>query len=120
MAKIAERRKHSRVNTYLPVRMRLEQNGRYVETLAKNVSVGGLRCVIEGQLGVDDPVTLELPLFKESLPIETPATVAWVQSAVPAVQCVVGLTFSALSPADRQALTHYLERLPAALQCATD
>ena len=104
----------------MPVRMRLEPSGRYVETLAKDVSAGGLRCVIEEQLGEHDPVNLELPLFKESLPIETRAKVAWVQQATPATQCIVGLSFDPLSPADRLALTHYLERLPAVLQRTTD
>ena len=110
-----ERRKFSRVNTYLPVRIRLERNGRYVETLAKNVSVGGLRCVVAGNIAVDDPVALELPLFKEAMPIQTPAKVAWVQSMVPATQCIVGLRFNELSTADREALAYYLEKLPASL-----
>ncbi len=107
----SERRKSQRIITYLPVRLRLQGSGRYLETLTKDVSMGGIRCMVEGQPAVNEPVVMEVPLYKEVLPIQTQARVAWVQSASSKQQSMVGVSFDDLSPADRLALEEYLERL---------
>ena len=110
----SERRKSQRITTYLPVRLRLQGSGRYLETLAKDVSMGGIRCMVEGRPTVNDPVVMEVPLYKEVLPIQTQAHVAWVQSVATSRQSMVGVSFDELSPVDRLALAEYLERLSGA------
>ena len=109
-----ERRKSQRITTYLPVRLRLQGSGRYLETLAKDVGMGGIRCVVEGRPTVNDPVMMELPLYKEVLPIQTQAHVAWVQLVATNRQSMVGVSFDEMSSVDRLALAEYLERLSGA------
>ena len=112
---VLERRKFQRINTYLPVRLRLEESGRYVETLAKDVSLGGLRCVVEGYPAINEPIMMELPLYKEVMPLQVRAKVAWVRSVLPDRQCVAGVRFEELTSTERLALAEYLERLPVPL-----
>lgn len=99
---------------YLPLRLRVERSGRYVETLVKDISMGGLRCLISDYPAVNESVSLELPLYKEVMPLRVNATVAWVHPAGSEHQYLVGLNFRELPPAARHALTDYLERVPAA------
>ena len=115
MVTVDERRKFQRVSTYLPVRLRLQESGRYLETLAKDVSLGGVRCVVEGCPAINESIMMELPLYKEILPLHVRAKVAWVRSVVPDRQCVAGVRFEELTPTERLALAEYLERLPVPL-----
>lgn len=107
-----DRRKSQRITTYLPVRLRLERSGRYLETLAKDVSMGGVRCLVQALPEIDESVMIEVPLYKEVLPIQVQARVAWVRPVTEA-QCMVGVSFDRLTPPDSQALATYLESLSA-------
>src|SRR3989338_1796568 len=108
------RRKFPRVTTYLPVRLRLERSGRHLETLARDVGMGGVRCLVDVCPEINERVTMEVPLYKEVLPIQTHARIAWVQP-VSTTQCVVGVCFDQLAPADSRALASYLDHLTAPL-----
>ena len=110
MTNPADRRQFPRIATYLPVRVRLPRTGRYLQTLTKDVSVGGMRCMVEGQPAINDMVMMELPLYKEVMPLHTRASVAWVRP-ITAGQSVVGVRFGELTAAERAALTAYLEQL---------
>ena len=114
MEQAADRRQYPRITTYLPVRLRLQQSGRYLETLAKDVSLGGVRCVVEGRPDVNEVVVLEVPLYKEVLPIQAQARVAWVRPTTD-TQSIVGIRFEHLSQADSGALSTYLEHRTAPL-----
>ena len=115
MVTVVERRKFQRINTYLPIRLHLQESGRYLETLAKDVSLGGIRCVVEGCPAINEPMMIELPLYKEVIPLQVRAKVAWVRSVVPDRQCVAGVRFEELTSTERLALAEYLERLPMSL-----
>ena len=119
VTKSDERRKFTRVNTYLPVRLRVERSGRYVETLARNVSIGGVRCLVEGRPAVDEFLALELPLYKEVMPIQIQGRVAWVQPLSSPTQSIVGINFDTLTPSESRALADYLSHLPASLAGAS-
>ena len=105
----AERRKHPRITTYLPVRLKLQSSGRYVETLAKDVSLGGVRCIVTGTPEVTELLVLEVPLYKEVLPIQATAKVVWVQPIAETNQALIGIQFEGLTPEDAGVLAAYLE-----------
>ena len=105
-----DRRKSQRITTYLPVRLRLERSGRYLETLAKDVGLGGVRCLVQAAPELNEVVMIEVPLYKEVLPIQVQARVAWVRPVTDA-QSMVGVCFDHLAATDSQALATYLESL---------
>ncbi len=107
-----ERRKAQRMTTYLPVRLRVESSGRYLETLAKDVSLSGMRCVLRDAPSVGEELALEVPLSIATMPVHASARVAWVRQLPETDQALVGLQFHDLLPADTLLLSTYLAHAP--------
>ena len=106
-----ERRYATRHRAYLPLRLRAAGATAAVETLTKDLSIGGLRCVSPEPLPVASDARLELIIAAAQEPLTLQAKVRWFRTLPYADQCELGLEFQDLSPKSARRLSTYLSRL---------
>jgi hypothetical protein len=94
----AERRRFHRVPSVLPLRLFIRGGQHPIETLSKNLSLGGIKCLSPASQPVGTPVTIELGLGPSNDCLSLPATVSWFQTIPQSEQFFLGVTFDALSP----------------------
>ena len=108
---VQERRRSQRVRAYLPVRLHQPGAPQVVETLTKDLSEGGFRCLnstlcpISTELGVD----LVLSTGNEQLSLRGKAV--WFRTIPESEQFDFGIAFVELSPETKRRLSAYLDRL---------
>jgi hypothetical protein len=105
-----ERRISARVPCILPLRFVLAGQSP-VETLTKNVSIGGMKCLSGIKLKPLHPVSLELLLGNGRLPLVAQGMVRWVHEVPDGQQYFVGITFLGLDDDERIRLSRYLDRI---------
>ena len=106
-----ERRSTTRVRAYRPVRVHKPSTPEVIETLTKDLSQGGLRCLSTMLLPVASEVTVELMLGSGGEPISTRARTIWFQTIPQSEQFDIGITFVDLSGYDKRRLSAYLDRI---------
>ena len=106
-----ERRTSPRVRAYLPVRLRTPTALQTVETLTKDLSVGGLRCVSPILCPVSTEVGLELALSSGDEPMAVRGRTAWFRTIPESDQFDFGIVFLELSQQNKGRLSAYIERL---------
>lgn len=106
-----ERRQAPRIPLYLPIQFR-QRSGelQVIETLIKDLSVGGLRCVSPAALPPAVEVSVELPLVAGEEPLTAGGRVVWVQPIPQSEQFELGIAFLSLAPETKRRLSTYLER----------
>ncbi len=108
---VQERRSSQRARAYLPVRLHQPGSPQVVETLTKDISVGGFRCLnsilcpISTELGVD----LALSTGNEQLSLRGKAV--WFRTIPESEQFDFGIAFVDLSPETKRRLSAYLDHL---------
>lgn len=107
---VEERRATPRVRAYHPVRLSLVNAPGVVETLTKDLAVGGLRSLSTAALPVASAVRIELILSTEREPVRVRGRVAWFRTIPESDQFDVGIAFDDLSDADKRRLSAYVER----------
>lgn len=105
----AERRRYPRLHSYLPIRFYPAGSPRYLDTLTKDLSVGGVRVVTDLFLPTASDVVVELPLYRNTAPIYSRAKVMWTQHIRYSDQYQVGLEFLELPPERRRDLVTYVQ-----------
>ena len=108
---VQERRTAQRFRAYLPVRLRKQNTPQVVETLTKDLSTGGLRCVSPTLCPVATDVTVELMMSIGEEPLLLRGKTAWFRAIPESEQFEFGVTFSEFSPQSKRRLSAYLERL---------
>ena len=103
-----ERRRWARLRSHVPVRYQDTKTQRFVETLSKDVSVGGLRCVTHEFLPASRELLVELSLRRAAPALKTRARVAWVQQIPHADQYCVGLEFLQLPQTAQEDIASYV------------
>ena len=94
----------------LPVRLKAGGRIRWVETLIEDLSAGGFRCLLSGEVWpIRTTVAFEMPLFPAEAPLAGTAHVARVEQVRRSDQHAVGFTFSDVSPEARHRLHLYLK-----------
>lgn len=106
-----ERRATPRIRAYRPVRLHHAGIPRVVETLTKDLAVGGLRCVSQVLFPVSTEVNVELMLSTGSEPLTARGRAVWFQTIPHSEQFDLGISFLDLAPADKRRLSVYLDRL---------
>ena len=82
-----------------------------IETLTKDLAVGGLRSLSPTALPVSSGVRIELVLSGERQPIQVRGRVAWFRTIPESDQFDLGIAFDDLSDDDKRRLSAYLERV---------
>lgn len=106
-----ERRTSARVRVYGPVRLHLPRSPRLLETLTKDLSIGGLCCISSTAFPVSTPLNLELMLSDREGPITTRGRAAWFRSIPYSEQFDLGIEFFEIPVIDKRRLSVYLGRL---------
>ena len=113
-----ERRATPRVRAYRPVRLQQTGIPRVVETLTKDLGMGGMRCVSPVLLPVSAEVSVELMLSTGAEPLTTRGRAVWFHTIPQSEQFDLGISFFDLPPTDKRRLSAYLERLSSISQFA--
>ena len=108
-----ERRRFPRANCLLPVRLYPKQEPRVIETLTKDLSVGGLRCVSRQERQIGMPLSVELMLEPGERPLTLRGHVAWARPIRESEQFDLGVSFHAFPEATKKRLSTYIDRLSA-------
>ena len=106
-----ERRKAARHRTYHPVRIAKSREPKIVETLTKDVSEGGVRCVSSELFPVSSDLGVEMTLFKGEESLSVKGKAVWFRMIPHSDQFDLGISFLDMSPQDKRRLSVYIERL---------
>ncbi len=107
----SERRGTPRVGCVVPVQLYTNNEPKVIETLTKDLSTGGLRCLSPVAKGTASPVSLEMTLGQGERPLSLRAKIVWFERIPHGNQFYLGLAFQNLSDQDTRRLSRYLERL---------
>ena len=106
-----DRRSTPRVRAYRPIRLQKPATPEVVETLTKDLGVGGLRCVSPTLFPVASELSLELVLSTGDEPLSVRGRTVWFQILPQGEQFDVGIAFLDMAPQTKRRLSVYLERL---------
>ena len=108
---IPERRGGARIRAYRPVRLHLPRSPRILETLTKDLSVGGVCCITSIPFPVSTQLNLELVLSSGEGPVSARGRTVWFRNIPHSDQFDIGISFSDVPDDDRRRLSVYLNRL---------
>jgi len=103
-----DRRRSPRVRVYHPVRVHRLTPTQLVETLTKDLSVGGVRCMSTLPFPIGSELQLELVLFAGEEPLTVEGHTVWFQFVPSGEQYELGIAFDALSQQYKRRLSMYL------------
>lgn len=104
-----DRRRTPRIRTYQPVRLQPLHSSRFMDTLTKDVSLQGLRCISEQTFPVATELNIELSTIEG--PMSARGRTAWFQMIPHSDQVELGIAFSDISQETLRRLSAYLEHL---------
>ncbi len=106
-----ERRRSHRLRAYQPVRLRKPGAATLIETLAKDVSSTGLRCLSQVEFPVATELIIELLLSSGYAPFTARGKMIWFQAIPQSEQFDIGIEFVDVSQENQRRLSVYLDRL---------
>ncbi len=106
-----ERRHHPRFRAYLPVRLQRPHTPQVMETLTKDISLEGLRCISSTLCPVSTEIGVELTLATGNEVLDLHGRTAWFRMIPHSEQFDLGIQFMDLSPQNKRRLSVYLEHL---------
>ena len=106
-----ERRNSSRVPAYRPVRLQQCGTSQIIETLTKDIALGGLRCVSHILLPVSTEVGVDLSLSSGGEPLSARGKTTWFRIIPGSEQFDVGIEFIDLSLKNKIRLSAYIDML---------
>ncbi len=108
---IEERRRSPRVRAYRPVRLLHSHTPQVVETLTKDLAVGGLRCVSPTVFPVSTELTVELALSTRDEPLTVRGQLVWFRTIPYSEQFDLGIAFRDLPQPYIRRLSGYLANI---------
>ena len=108
---VPERRRNQRFRAYLPVRLHRPQAPFVIETLTKDISAEGFRCISSTLCPVSAEVGVELFLTEGDDELEVRGKAVWFRSIPESDQFDFGIIFTEVSPQNKRRLSAYIERL---------
>lgn len=106
-----ERRSTPRIRAYCPLRLHRTGAPHIIETLTKDVGLGGLRCLSCTVLPVSTEVSVELMTSSGEEPLTLRGRTVWFGAIPQSEQFDLGIVFSELSPQTKRRLSVYLDRI---------
>lgn len=103
MKKVLEKRRHTRVRVYFPVKFcETPSSARVCQgALAKDVSSGGVRFYTESFIPRDTRLFMEFSLPERAEAVKTFAKVAWMKTLPSGYRFEIGTEFTDLTPKER-------------------
>lgn len=108
---MSERRANPRIRIYHPVRLHRPGVPQTVETLTKDLSVGGLRCISATLFPVSTDIQVELVLMNGEEPLTARGQTRWFRMIANSDQFDIGISLLDLSPQNKRRLSAYLDNL---------
>ncbi len=108
---IEERRSAPRFRAYFPVRLHKATSPPVIETLTKDLSVGGMRCLSPTIYPVSTEVSVELMLGPGEEQLTLRGKTAWFLTLSGSDQFEFGIQFFDLTPQYKRRLSVFLDRL---------
>ena len=108
-----ERRIKLRLRAYRPVRLQPRGSATVIETLTKDISAGGMRCLSPKPVPVSTPVTIELHFGAGQEPLLVEGRTVWFQTLPESDQYDLGISFVDLTEQKQRRLSAYFESLTA-------
>ena len=105
------RRSTPRFRAYRPVRIQKPGTGQVVETLTKDLAIGGMRCLTPTLFPVSTELFLELVLSTGEEPFSVRGRAAWFQMIPHSEQFELGISFVDVSIPNQRRLSAYIARL---------
>ena len=90
---VPERRSQLRQRLYLPVRIRRDNMGLPVETLSRDVSGGGLRCLVQEPIAAHSHIVIDVTLPKRLGVATLQAESLWLRELPHCDQFEIGVAF---------------------------
>ena len=106
-----ERREHSRIRAYLPVRLHSAVSPHTIETLTKDLGAGGIRFVSPVLCPVSTDVTVELLLSSQGQ-FTARGKLSWFHTIPESEQFECGVIFTELSDENKRRLSAFFDHLP--------
>ena len=97
----------------LPLQIYSDGGPKIIETLTKDLSASGLRCLSPTSKPLASRVSLEITLGKGARPFSLQARVVWFEAVPNSHQFYLGLAFDHLSEVNTRRLSRYIEKLSA-------
>lgn len=104
-----ERRRTQRVQSYHPVRFSLVDSRHVVETLAKDLSINGVRCLSPTLFLPTTELSLEIMLCADHRPIQVHGKVVWFRTIHQSDQFDIGIEFTTVLEKDKLLLSAYIK-----------
>jgi hypothetical protein len=106
-----ERRTAQRIRAYRPVRLHHATSPRIVETLTKDISSGGIRCLSSSLFPVAAEFNIELVLSMGNGPVSARGKTVWFQTIPQSEQFELGIAFTDIPFQDKRRLSAYLSTI---------
>lgn len=106
-----ERRSAKRFRAFHPVRFSLMHSRHVIETLAKDLSIRGLRCLSPTLLLPATQLHLEILLCSSHGPIQANGRVVWFKTIEESEQFDLGIEFTTIKDKDKIRLSAYIENM---------
>ena len=109
-----ENRKHTRVKTHIPVRIRTLRGGASIEgisSITKNLSEGGIRFRTAEFISMACRLILELDIPMFTKPVKAISKVAWIRKSPSGEDYEIGNQFLEMSKKDRELVSEYVDSL---------
>ena len=106
-----ERRRAPRVRAYRPVRLCKPSLPPVFETLTKDLSLDGMRCLSPTWFPVSSDLNVELTLSDGEEPLSVTGRAVWFRMIPYSDQFEVGFSFQGVPPQTKRRLSGYLDRL---------
>ena len=111
MGMFQERRSATRIRAYRPVRLHQPNTPQVVETLTKDLTASGLRCLSPVLIPVGSDIGVELVLSAGNEPVICRGRSVWFRTIPASEQFEIGIAFSEESETIKRRLSSYLDRL---------
>src|SRR3989338_8061117 len=94
---LQERRQTPRVRCYLPLRLYPQGEHRVIETLSKDLGLGGMSCLSPVHRRIATPVSLEVTLGQGQPPLTLHAKLIWFSEVPNSEQFQLGFGFDQMT-----------------------
>ena len=108
---LSERRATPRYRTYRPIRLQKPGVPQVIETITKDLSEGGLRCISQTVFPVSTELRIDLLLVSGDEPFTAKGRTAWFRMIPNSDQFDVGVVFLEVTPKSKRLLSICIDRL---------
>jgi len=106
-----ERRSDPRIRAYRPVRLQQPSTPLVVETLTKDLGLGGMRCISPSLFPVSSELNVELVLSRGEEPFTVRGKTMWFRTIPQSEQFDIGIVFLEVPAEKKRRLSSYLDRI---------